>query len=562
MVVRVVVLALAVVLAACGAGRQVARAPTPTREAAPSAGTTTPTPPTERTTPSPAAKRSAASETARPVGTLPVAASPTARATLLPDPNAPILTAVAEGQATATVLPLPTPAPRPARGERALARELRRFEGRMREAIEKLTVLPGWEYTVVDWGYAPGLALKARVAGPDRREWIVHEAVDESRVVARWVLLGRQAYSDISGRWERVPGVPFDLDSPIAFTSYPLTLYEPAGRATEFKATEAIRSDRPARLYYLNRELGDAAYDPQYAATTRLESLWVDEKDGYLLGYTGPSEFGDYYSPSREIDVKPLARPPKIDAPTVGAPAYRGAPPPWRAVVVGHTALGRLESYRFRTRESDALGYEETGEGQVGRSQARLRISITEPEADTEARVAPLSLQNASETMIDLVWRGREAWVRSPGEPWARARAPLGEEEPRDEAASFALSFIPGPPSPDLLRMQGDYAWVYDSDLGFQGVLGVALLTDARLVGRSTVNGVRTLHYRGSVNGGYADGPGDVHVHLAEDGLYLVRLRATFSSPPGPGDTIQEEDARSQFDVSRADEPFTVRPPR
>lgn len=530
--VRFLMLAIAaLVLCGCGGSRTsgpaATAAPTRPAQAAESDGRAT----------------ASAGRTAAPEGT--------ERASGTPDAEDALLGAIATEGAGRT--------PEPTRPVADLPVEADRFANRLQESVEALTALPGYTYTVRDPSLAPGVTLAGRAAGRDRREWTVFEAGEPSHVIARWVLVGGKAYSDLSGRWERVARAPFDAQFPISFTPrHTVALFDPAqGRALDATTEDAFAGGRDAVLHRLQRRLGEAAFDREEAAAAHTDSLYVDKQGGYLLEYTGPSVFGDPRSSEREITVTPREQAPKIAEPRVGAPAYAGRPPSWRAAALGEERLAAVKGYRFRTRV-ESFGVKTAATGRAAPTQGTVSGTIADqywrpPANDEEARPPVIR--------AELIYKGASAWVRPAGSGWRRAPVDVTSRVEPDFNALALLSHLPAAAPGELVGARE----LFEDEssgaaFGLPGQQGALVLTQGKLVGTETVNGVRAYHYRGGLNGGAPrTGPAPADLWLAEEGLHVVRARYSFAAGPYAPIDAREERALDVFD---AGEPFEVRPPK
>lgn len=425
--------------------------------------------------------------------------------------------------------------------EEAAVRQGEEFAGRLRGAIRALGRLPGYTYTVSDSTF--DLALVGQVAAPDRRSWTVHREGAPGRVVGRWVSVGGRSYADTSGRWARVAKAPYDTESGVSFgDAEPGELYPSyaiTGRVSISRRDERL-GGRAAIQYDFRREVVDM---PQAKGS---DSLWVARDGGHLLRYEGMIEYGTPEYNRWRIEATPLAAPPDIRPPVLGSPAFEGDPPPWRAETVGRERLLGLEGYRFRF--GMAFDGEELtlAEGRVSEGQGRVTGAIPVFEGEGEPVEA------------ELVYIGRRVWGRVEKKPFRRISAEGGDEYPQQAAAAL-LEFVPTHPDPEapdgVERLGFGGPSVYGVEVN--GSFGIRPMTDARYVGTEVVNGVRALHYRGSILTSVYDYPRQsrmpTDVWIAADGHYLVR--SVNRDPPGQG-----EGALST-DVYDANEPFRVEPP-
>ncbi|MDP9351067.1 MAG: hypothetical protein M3P51_05960, partial [Chloroflexota bacterium] len=468
-----------------------------------------------------------------------------------------------------TPAPTSTEAPLPMPTEDALAEGppedgesepvLAEFDLQVQDALDALEELHAYTYTastqVFTGGYAAGFALRATISGPDRREWVLHEQEAPDHVLARWILIGNQAYSDISGRWRKISSVPFDTSSPISFaTEYTNLLFESYGTDAFVQKSEAFISSEEATLYHLQRKVGHMAYDEELAGRSNGDMLYVAKEGGYLLGYVRPLFPDDPDGPILTINVTPLAKKPEMAPPTLGAPAFKGAPPPWRVFLLGHERLAELRSYRF-SRAIDDYGAEIRVEGQVGQNQGRLSGAV--PDEYAEPPPTPEEVEMAN---LDLVYLGSKVWARNDRGPWYRTTTNITRGQEPDYNALSLLYKVPGGMDEDVVGSRSEFdSFFFPTLFGVYGRYDAQVLSGGRLVGREVVNGVRTLHYEGAVNGGVYE-PGDpaAQVWLAVDGLYLVRAQVTYGVEPGAPLGVRNE---TRLDVYDANKPFTVKSP-
>lgn len=479
------------------------------------------------------------------------------------DPDA-ILTAVAQQQEPPTSVPTYDIAAAPTFDGVVGSSEVQRFADRLDNALRALSRLPGYTYTVrlgIAQGYAAGLELEGRVTTPDRREWIVYEQDQPEHVIARWVRVDGQNYTDISGVWRRVESIPFDTTAPVSFgDAYESVLFEPIGDATGERRSEAAVSSQDAILYQIDRPLGEYALNPEQEARTTTDYLYVAEDGGYLLGYTSPSVFGAPDSPERAIEVTPLQRAPRINAPRVGAAVFEGVPPPWRALAVGRARLESLPGYRFSSRTA-TYGLTIQTEGQVSPEKGWVEGVVPDAAslADQANSGEPFDAAEIEMARLELVYSGRRTWVRGQDGAWRSASTNIVDGPAPDENALELLSHIPGGPPETVVGSRADFdSYYYPPLFGIHGLKGALILVGDTVRSRETINGVQTFHYRGSVNSRGENALFGVDVWLAADGLYPVRLRVNFASPP---DAPPESVEGSTFDVYDALEPFTVAVP-
>jgi hypothetical protein len=427
----------------------------------------------------------------------------------------------------------------------------------VQDAVFALERLPGYRYEVVDPWFAPGLVLVGTVASPERREWLLHEAGFEDRVVARWRLVGNDAYADVSGRWERIERVPFDADGPLDFAIGDVDLpFEPIGELVDAQVSDTYLDRRRATLYYINRELGAAAYDPESAGRAAADSLTVAKTGGYLLAYSGPSDFRAADSETRTIRVTPLAKAPLILSPSEGARVFEGQPPPWRAFLIGLTALNSLGSYRF-VHARQTVGPEIRVEGRVSDQRGRVDGRVPDPYAEG-VEVQTISHGVGDMVNLDLIYIGRKVWLRAEQGRWERSATNILTGQEPDEAALELLSYVPSGPS-DMVVGSGEAfgSYYYPSVFGISGLYETTILTGGESLKTETINGVRAFHYRGGANGDHR-GIVPTELWLAEDGHYVVRSHTDYGRPP---DAPPGEREASGVDVFDANEPVEVEPP-
>ncbi len=199
--------------------------------------------------------------------------------------------------------------------------------------------------------------------------------------------------------------------------------------------------------------------------------------------------------------------------------------------------------------------------GQVSGEQGRLSGAV--PDYTALAVDEPLRPEEIPTTESELIYIGKKAWARTGGD-WHRTSPGLASGVAPDPAL-YLLQYVPGGPPKTLL--DDEFAEFYESYVfGVSSPHGMGTLTQGRLMGRESVNGVRALHYRGRAlagESGFLGGPLEdgrlprTDIWLAEDGLYLVRVRA--SSPQVPGVSGITGDHR--VDIYDANRRFTVRAP-
>ncbi len=475
-----------------------------------------------------------------------------------------ILTAVAGPAGTATTASTTEAEPG---GDAKPSRSLEAFDERVRDALFALEELPGYSYTVEydaeHHPYPTGLALTAKVASAERREWTLHEEGAPEHIIARWVLVGDAAYSDITGTWQRIEHVPFDTGSPVSFADpYGNVLFEPFGESINPRRSDALISNRDAILYQVQRPLGEAAFDHEHSGAVVSDYLYVAKQGGYLLGYLRPSIIGDPYSPTLKVEVTPLNQAPEIRVPKEGVAAFEGNPPPWRVFLLGRERLAGLESYRF-DRSLNTYGLKIRVQGQVSERQGRVSGTVPDEYAEPEALDDDDSYdpRQAKMANLDLVYTGTKVWMRTARGKWERIPTNiLANEEPNENALSL-LSEVPGAPPDTVVGSRQEFGSYYGPALfGVSNLYDAAVLTEGKFIGTETVNGVRALHYEGGVNGGsYNPAEPVAEVWLAADGLYMVRQKVTFASPPdAPTPDLDE----SRIDIFDANELFTVKAPR
>ncbi|MDP9351154.1 MAG: hypothetical protein M3P51_06415, partial [Chloroflexota bacterium] len=219
------------------------------------------------------------------------AAVPTQAPTEMPPPS-PVPTAAATPPAVSTQSVVPNP-----EGFHT-SKETSEFAERLQAAVFALENLPGYTYSVTDPSLAPNLVLMGRVAGPDRREWTVHEQGSPERIVARWVLVDGKAYTDRTGKWEVADRVPFDPSNPISFASgFMDQLFEaflPDDTATEDQRKVEV-GGRAATRYTLVRKYSfeDQMDIPEgMGPTESTDTAWIATEGGYLVRYRGGSSMG------------------------------------------------------------------------------------------------------------------------------------------------------------------------------------------------------------------------------------------------------------------------------
>ena len=433
------------------------------------------------------------------------------------------------------------------------------FADHFTNATDALKDLRGYTYRV-DYPQlvldrpSPQLTLIGQVATQNERTWAVHQAGKPDRVVARWVQTGGKGYTDLSGRWETVRSLPFDPDFPVSFAPWPLEQvleelvpsYEPGKLSTRKEKLGSI----PAIRYDLEQRMGPPV----------VQSLWVAEDGGHLLRLLPRDPYegegggeGQGQAPSESIEVTPLDAAPTIEVPKLGGLAFEGMPPPWRAQAMGRERLSSLDGYRYTVRSAgggDGAKSEVLAEGQLSAKQGRLRSVLLE---DSE-----------KPRYAELIYIGERVWFRSP-EGRSEEIDPSRPGQPGVMGDSGALEvftyLLPGEvPNEELesaMRQTGSSLFgIEQHSFLYQGTT----LPEGRMVGTETVNGVRSLHYRGKAQGpGEDEGQGEqppmeIDLWIAAEGHHLVRYTVT-----QPGD----EGARHlQVDITDIGEPFSVEQPR
>ncbi len=444
--------------------------------------------------------------------------------------------------------------------------EARTFAARLQEATFALENLPGYTYTVTDPQVAPGLALTGRVASPGKREWIVSELGAPEHVVARWVLIGNEVYTDYSGAWEITRDLPFDRSAPISFaTDFLNQLFEPYGPVEDERT-----SSKPARVgthtatrHDIQRDLAAppeaTGVPPDSFPTKSSDSAWIAEDGGYLLRYTGTSLFGGPGG-QRTMHVSPLQRAPIIQPPKVGEPTFSDAPPPWRASVIGRERLEALKSYAFKsTQETGPLTVQ--SRGRISKSQGTL--SGTVPDYTPLRAQDEIGPGDIKTTDVALTYIGHKVWTQQGDGKWRRIAfgiaSGFGAGAEEDHAYQLVFS-VPGGPPDVLLGEQAELAQAFSAGVfGLSTLYGSANLSKGRLIGTERVNGVVALHYAGTTNSAGSETSAKADVWLAKEGLYLVRSRTPMPALQ-PGE-FSFENGRTNVDILNANEPFRVKPP-
>jgi hypothetical protein len=454
--------------------------------------------------------------------------------------------------------------------EHGPSEESQEFAVLLQDALFALEDLPGYRYTVTDPGM--GLALTGTVGSPERRDWSVSVQGHPEQVVGRWALVDGRAYSDISGRWEKIARVPFDADSPISFAAGPMNQLTSMGGygapATLSRHDDEVNA-HPATRHDLEYDLEgmrppEKGPGPGGEPPEAKESVWIAKDGDYLLRYKGGSmEYGPYGA-ARTIEVTPLAARPRIQAPSVGTPAFKGSPPPWRAPVIAQHRLANLTSYGFESRSPNYM------EENPSESDVRLEGQITSEQGRVSGKVPDMMGVSVSPSLNDaeIVYSGRRIWARLGSGQWRRVSAESlfsGPASPEGNAIQLLFAIPTGPPAGLLPAEEfgggpmGEMS-MFGLDVAGGGPMGPTYLgsplADGKLVGTETVNGVRALHYKGMVPGFGPEGPGmapdkqPAEVWLAVDGLYLVRARTGPGGGGGPG--------RSELDITAANKPVSI----
>ena len=435
-------------------------------------------------------------------------------------------------------------------------KDAKAFSDHFTNATDALKGLRGYTYRVYfpqAQGDSPGpqLMLVGQVATQDERTWAVHQAGKPDRVVARWVQTGGKGYTDLSGRWETVRSLPFDPDFPVSFAPWPLEQvleelvpsYEPGKLSTNKEKLGSI----PAVRYDLEQRMGPPV----------VQSLWVAEEGGHLLRLVSRDPMADQ-APSESIEVTPLDAAPRIAVPKLGGLAFEGTPPPWRVQAMGRERLSSLDGYRYTVRGAgggDGAKSEDLAEGQLSAEQGRLRTVLIE---DTE-----------KPKYADLIYIGERAWYRMADDPWQPVsfsqpgqQGEMSEGQFTQVRALDAFTYllpgeIPNEKLESAMWMSGPSLFgLNQHSFLYRGTT----LPEGRLVGTETVNGVRSLHYRGKAQGpGEDEGQGgespmEIDLWIAAEGHYLVRYAVT---QKGGRDGYQV-----QVDITNIGEPFSVDPPR
>lgn len=448
------------------------------------------------------------------------------------------------------------------------SKEASRFAERLQAAVFALENLPGYTYSVTDPSVAPNLVLTGRVVSPKRREWTVSEQGAANHILARWVLVDGKSYTDRTGRWEVIEQLPFDPANPISFARGFLNQlfesYLPGESAKEEERKTEV-GGRAATSYRLVRKLASAEQIDIPEGMVPKESTdtaWIASDGGYLLRYTGTSPMGIEEKAERVIEVTPLRAAPDIRAPEVGSAAFKGAPPPWRASVIGLDRLRDLKSYRYSYVQGPK-DFGHKGEGRISATQGSLKGSVVDPNSmPMDPNALPTDLETNE---VELIYIGGKAWARVAGGSWRRIATNVmtgmgAGTLPEQSALQLATSVPTGPP---LALLGNDPAFTELLDFTAFGIVdldGRPILTQGKLMGMERVNGVQALHYTGKA--GIAGGGsrlGRLDLWLAKDGLYIVRSRADLKT--------FEQDAfgvfapTSELDIYDANKPFTVKPP-
>lgn len=276
--------------------------------------------------------------------------------------------------------------------------------------------------------------------------------------------------------------------------------------------------------------------------------------------------FADPSGPKRTVEVRPLEKAPDIATPKVGAPAFEGDPPPWRAPMIAQQKLLSLDSYWFRTKTSGTEQMGSFGEEAQGRlTKDAGSLTGTVPGMDERTRESEPQTVRA-----ELTYMGPKVWLRVGDGGWRRTdlRGLVGGGPGDEESAFRLLSLIStGPPEhlvPAEMAEMGEEQSAFGMDVAGGMMLDLPMpivpgtLANGRLVGVDTINGIRSLHYEGEVPpnpmmGGPTDSPTAVELWLAADGGYLVRSRQELSWGMGSGEIL--------VDVRDANKPVDIRPP-
>jgi hypothetical protein len=443
----------------------------------------------------------------------------------------------------------------------------------VQDAEFALENLPGYTYAVTDPQGGPGFTLRGIVAGPDRREWRVHELGAPERVVARWVRLGEEGYTDVRGRWEALDDVPFDR-SPLSFGGiYSGGLIESGGfgpgeklkitrTPTKIGGRDAVRHEMVQQLGGLESGPGSLVGEPGApgSPTEQKTTMWVAKQGGYLLRLETNGLDADPGVGRWVVEVSPLRLAPSIQAPTVGASAFPGKVPPWRVAVIARDRLRGLRSYAFEIASNPSpVRPVFRVSGQVSNTQGRLSGVMTDVTAMGMMEVGgETSPPKLPQVKADLIYVGPKAWASTRGGRYHRTSLTHFGPTSQAEFVFPMLLLIPGGPPAELVPRE----FAGGADLlafGLVDPFSSPLPTRNRLVGEETVNGVRALHYQGTLTGS-PDRRADTWV--AVDGLHLVRFRVTsaadedrwmFSFYGGP--------SPDRIEIRDVNKPFTVKPP-
>jgi len=372
----------------------------------------------------------------------------------------------------------------------------------------------------------------------------------------------------VDGVWRGISEPPFVIITPISYgTDFVNVVFQPyGGKSGPVQKSENTLNVRAAFRYDLVIEYsgmdefppGEVPKAPTASAPMRFTtSMWTDQANGTLIRYVGEGLYGTT-GKALTVDVSPLTSEPRINVPSVGKAAFEGSPPPWRTVVIGTSKLSRLKSYSF-TRKDGVEAFRIEVRGQVSETQGRLAGTVPdflvyEDLPESEAPDAPHLVD------AELIYVDGKMWVRIENGKWRRfATGGMGSLSDSDLALTLTY-FVPSGPVAEvsplaIVGMSGNISIFGVGDIG-SSFTSQPKLVATDFVGEEQVNGVRTLHYRG---GSKESGSGDVW--LAADGHHIVRLKIRSSSQwIGQGEILGNSD--SQYDITDANKPFTVKPPQ